>query len=367
MTALVRFGLIGCGSIAAKHIDSISACGQAELVALADPATDRMDLLAGQYAQARSVPPSSVALYANPRVLLQDARVDAVVIAVPSFMHAPWTMSSLRAGKHVLLEKPIALNLRDADAIADLSVRYGLRVQVCHQLRYRPLLRLAKSWIDQGALGKLRSGSVSILLNRSRDYFAASGWRGTWEKDGGMLLNQGVHLIDLLLWLMNERVESVYGAIGWGSSAVETEETAAAVIRFAGGAIGSVEVTTLCKPNNLEQSLTLVGDRGTIRIGGAKLTDVYRWHSDDLPDPMLPTADINEHALMYEHFIAALLGASPDSDADVLPLEARTSLEVAFAVYESARTNEPLRLPLASFDTSRMAGTKPNAQGERYR
>jgi len=367
VTVLIRFGLIGCGSIAVKHIDSIAACPQAELVALADPATDRMELLARQYAQGRAVSRSPVALYANPRELLQDTRVDAVVIAVPSFMHAPWTMSALRAGKHVLLEKPIALSLRDADAIAELADRYRLRVQVCHQLRYRPLLRQAKQWIDRGALGTLRAGSVSILLNRSRDYFAASGWRGTWEKDGGMLLNQGVHLIDLLLWLMNDRVESVYGAIGWGGSALETEETAAAVIRFAGGAVGSVEATTLCRPNNLEQSLALIGDRGTIRIGGVRLTEVHRWHSDDFPAPQLPATEVNEHAAMYDHFTAAIGDSPSGGEADVLAGEARSSLEAAFAVYESARTNAPVSLPLASFDTSRMAGTKPNAQGERYR
>jgi len=352
---MVRFGLIGCGSIAAKHVESIISCGNAELVALGDPVPERMALLARKYAQARSVPVASVVAYTDPGHLTQDPRVDAVVIAAPSFMHAKWANESLRAGKHVLLEKPIALSLKDADAIAELALACGLRVHVCHQLRYRPLLRLAKSWIGQGALGKLRMSSVSILLNRSREYYAASEWRGTWKKDGGMLLNQGVHLIDLLLWLMNERPDSVYGLIGRGASDKETEETAAATIRFAGGSIGSIEATTLCKPNNLEQSLTLVGDRGTICIGGTNLNEVHRWHSDEWPVPLFPLVEVNEHVEMYRQFIAALQGTAENMQSSVSVSEARRSLEIAFAVYESSRLGIPVRLPLSSFDTESMS------------
>ncbi|MFB9278134.1 Gfo/Idh/MocA family protein [Cohnella cellulosilytica] len=355
MNGMVRFGLIGCGSIAARHVESIAACSSAELVALADPVPERMAVLARKYAQARSVPASSVAAYANPSRLAQDSRVDAVVIAAPSFMHARWATESLRAGKHVLLEKPIALSLSDVDAVVELASASGLRVHVCHQLRYRPLLRLAKRWMDQGALGKLQTGSVSILLNRSPDYYAASDWRGTWRRDGGMLLNQGIHLIDLLLWLMDERPDSVYGLIGRSASAIETEETAAATIRFAGGAIGSVDATTLCKPNNLEQSLTLVGDRGTIRIGGVGLTEVHRWYADEFPAPSFPLAAVDERVEMYEHFIAALRGKAKNASLSVSAAEARRSLEVAFAVYESSRLGVPVRLPLASFDTASMS------------
>ncbi|QTH46309.1 Gfo/Idh/MocA family oxidoreductase [Cohnella sp. LGH] len=352
---MIRFGLIGCGSIATKHAESIIACRDAELVALADPVPERMAALARKYAQARSVSESSVAVYTDPSRLVQDSRIDAVVIAAPSFMHVRWAKESLQAGKHVLLEKPLALSLKDADAIAELASACGRRVQVCHQLRYRPLLRLAKSWIGQGALGKLRMGSVSILLNRSRDYYASSEWRGTWKMDGGMLLNQGVHLIDLLLWLMDERPDSVYGLIGRGASAKETEETAAATIRFTSGAVGSIEATTLCKPNNLEQSLTLVGDRGTIRIGGVNLTEVQRWHSDEFPVPSFPLTAVNEHAEMYGQFIAALQGAAEDMQSSVSAAEARRSLDVAFAVYESSRLGVPVQVPLSSFDTESMS------------
>ncbi|WP_372631077.1 Gfo/Idh/MocA family protein [Cohnella sp.] len=355
---MVRFGLIGCGSIAAKHVDSIASCPNAELVALADPVPERMNVLVEKYARARSVPVSSVSAYADPSLLTQDARIDAVVIAAPSFMHAKWTKESLLAGKHVILEKPIALSLKDADSIAELASISRRRVQVCHQLRYRPNMRLAKNWIDQGALGTIRAGSVSILLNRSPDYYASSAWRGTWEKDGGMLLNQGVHLIDLFLWLINDRPESVYGVIGHGNSPKETEESAAATVRFAGGAVGSIEATTLCKPNNLEQTLTLVGDRGTIRIGGAGLTEIKRWHSDDFPAPPFPLAAVNEHLEMYEHFIAELQGTAGDSRLCVTASEARRSLEVAFAVYESSHLGIPVRLPLASFDTKSMSVKK---------
>jgi predicted dehydrogenase len=170
-----------------------------------------------------------------------------------------------------------------------------------------------------------------------------------------MLLNQGIHLIDLLLWLIGERAESVYGLLGWSAGRKQTEDIAAGTIRFANGAIGIVEATTLSKPNNLDQSLTLFGDQGTISIGGADFSEVRRWHADGFASPAFPLVDMEEHAALYESFVDAVQGLPRSSLSTVTAKEARLSLEVAFALYESARIGQPVHLPLASFDTRLMS------------
>lgn len=356
---MIRFGIIGCGRISEKHVVSIAKCSNARLTGLYDPLPERMEELERKYSLVNrelSTDTVAVAKHSDPDGLLRDANVDAVVIATPSHSHAHLAVAALRAGKPVLLEKPMALSLRDADEIAESAANLRLRVQVCHQLRYRPLMRLAKEWVDNGTLGTIRSGTVTVRLNRSPAYYAAAPWRGSWDQDGGMLLNQGVHLIDLLLWMMGETVDSVYGMLGWGKNVKPTEDVAIGTIRFANGAIGIVEANTISQPNNLDQSLSLFGDLGTISIGGTGLTEVRRWHAVGQETPLLPeAADFDEHLAMYEHFVGSLQGHPHDPLFAVDTPDGRRALETVFAIYESARIASPIRLPLLSFDTRMMA------------
>lgn len=360
---MIRFGIIGCGRISEKHVESIFKCSSAELIGLYDPREDRMEALEKQYLlKLRTIGSMEGRLikHSNPESLLRDVQVDAIVIATPSFSHAEWTMAAVRAGKHVLLEKPLALSLRDADLITELAESRNLHVQICHQLRYRPLMKLMKQWVDSGLLGTIRSGTITVRLNRSPAYYAAAPWRGSWDQDGGMLLNQGIHLMDLLLWMIEDRVDSVYGLIGRGQTSKQTEDVAAGTIRFANGAIGIVEVNTLSQPDNLEQSISLFGDQGTISIGGAGLTEIRRWHAVGHNDPIIPAEGGDEHHAMYEHFVAALQDQHYNPYTAVHTKDGRRSLEAIFALYESARTGSLVRLPLNSFETRIMSEMEPN-------
>jgi len=352
---MIRFGLIGCGRIVDKHIASLAACRGAKLASVCDIRPDRMQSAVQAY-RSRSGSKGQVAAYDDVSQLLADEEVQAVVISTHSALHAELAIRALRAGKHIVVEKPLALNIADVRTIAELADEKGLCVQVCHQLRYRPLLVRIKQLIDQGSLGRLYLGSATIRLQRSRQYYEEARWRGTWSEDGGMLLNQGIHLVDLLQWFLGDAV-SVYGRMARTDMPKQTEDVAAGVVGFAGGAIGVIEANTISLPNNLDNAITLFGDRGTISIGGIKLDEIRRWHTQDgsLP-PDSADLQADEHLLMYEAFVRRLQGDESAMGIDVR--EGSRALEIIMALYESMRTGREIALPLEAFHTNIMSETE---------
>lgn len=398
---MIRFGLIGCGRIADQHLASLAACEDAELVALCDIRPERMESAESKYRSLSKNPAKSLAQdpspddegirhYGDVGRLLSDARVDAVVISTHSALHADLALRALRAGKHVVLEKPMTLGTHDAEEIIKAAKLQDRVVQVCHQLRYRPLMRRVKQLVDQGALGRLHLGTVKIRLSRSPQYYAEASWRGTWEQDGGMLLNQGIHLIDLLQWFLGEATH-VYGRMARTNMPKQTEDVAAGIIRFKNGAIGVVEANTIAQPGNFDNEIALFGDKGTICIGGIQMRDIRRWHvdgragspgaGDDSPhsadgaahrsardmasaaddgkqsEPVAPQtadeAERDEHLLMYEAFVSAVKGNRGGLLVDAL--EGSKALGIIFGMYESVRREREVTLPIADFSTKTMA------------
>jgi len=352
---MIGFGLIGCGRIADKHITSLAACGDAELVAVCDILPERMQAAVEAYRN-RSGSKALIAAYDDVNHLLADERVQAVVISTHSALHAELAIRALRAGKHIVVEKPLALDTADVRTIAELAEEKGRCVQVCHQLRYRPLLLRIKQLIDQGSLGKLYLGAATIRLQRSRQYYEEARWRGTWTQDGGMLLNQGIHLVDLLQWFLGDAA-SVFGRMARTDMPKQTEDVAAGVIGFVGGAIGVIEANTISQPNNFDNAITLFGERGTISIGGIKLDEIRRWHTEDgsLP-PDRSALQSDEHLLMYEAFVRRMLGDDSAMGVDVR--EGSKALEIIMALYESVRTGREITLPLKAFSTNIMSETE---------
>src|SRR5690625_1851829 len=200
---MLRLGLIGCGSIAKKHINTIAKFKQMSLIAVSDLYQPKMEETIDHIGR-QKLDNTSVSLYENYQYLLADPRVDVVIIATVSGLHAEMTKAALKHNKHVIVEKPLALSLEDANEIINLSKKCQKQVLVCHQLRYRPIMQKIKQMVDQGYFGELYFGSVTLMLNRSAEYYKETTWRGTWEKDGGMLINQSIHLIDLLRWIMGD-------------------------------------------------------------------------------------------------------------------------------------------------------------------
>lgn len=352
---MIGFGLIGCGRIADKHIASLAACRDAQLTALCDIRPERMEEaeLAYRRSRAGAADAGSIAHYDDVSRLLADDRVQAVIICTHSAMHAELAVRALQAGKHLVLEKPMTLSSQDAEAIIEQAAAHGLEVQICHQLRYRPVMRRIKQLIDQGSFGRLYLGTATIRLRRSAEYYAEASWRGSWDQDGGMLLNQGIHLIDLLQWFLGDAAH-VYSQMAKTGLPKQTEDVATGLIRFQNGAIGVVEANTISQPDNLDNEIALFGDKGTIRIGGIKMNEIRRWYVEDgaqPPDPQQAAAD--EHRIMYESFISRLMGDRSAMNIDAV--EGSKALGIIFAMYESVRRAREVELPVASFSTTMMS------------
>lgn len=353
----LAIALIGCGAIAAKHVASIAACPEARLAAVCDVSAERMETMSALWRTA-GAGRSEAFPVADYRRLLADPAIEAVVVATSSGWHARIAIEALTANKHVVMEKPIALSLCEADEMIRIAEERGLIVQVCHQLRYRPLMKKLKELVDDGALGRVLMASAKLRVHRSPSYYQSSSWRGTWEHDGGMLLNQGIHFIDLLLWYLGQPTR-VYGEISSRHSDKETEDIAFGILSFPGGAKALIEANSVTLPDNLEQSLFILGEKGTVSIGGKRLDRLERWHVEDAPHAAEEALQLlerqDEHLEMYRAFVGACRGTE---GTELIPLsDGRRALESVFAIYSSAAEAQASMLPLAEFSTLRMKRT----------
>lgn len=348
---MIRFGLVGCGRIADRHIRSLSAIHGAELTALFDVQPERMAAVEAEYVSLSGCQ-KEITKYTDMEQLLNDPQVHAVIIATPSALHAKLASEAIRRGKHVMLEKPMALSLKDADELIRLARKHEVTVQVCHQLRCRKVMTQVKEFIDAGKMGKLYLGVVSMRLQRSAAYYEAAPWRGTWRQDGGMLLNQGIHLVDLLQWFMGDATR-VVGSLQRGLLMKETEDVAAGIVNFKGGSIGMIEANTVTYPGNYDNCITLFGEQGTVSIGGIALNEVRKWSFSDphVPDPVIELPG-EEHIRMYERFIEKV--ESRGTAILIDPEEGKRALELIFALYDSALKGQGVPIPLTSFHTEMM-------------
>lgn len=348
---MIKFGLVGCGRIADRHIRSLAECEGAELAALFDVQPERMAAVEADYVKYSGCP-GGLAKYTEMEQLLKDPQVQAVIIATPSALHAKLAGEAIQSGKHVMLEKPMALSLQDAEHMISLAREHEVIVQVCHQLRYKKVMTQVKELIQSGAMGKLYLGVVSMRLQRSAAYYEAAPWRGTWEQDGGMLLNQGIHLVDLLQWFLGDGTR-VFGSLQRGLLMKETEDVAAGIVNFKDGAIGMIEANTVTYPGNYDNCITLFGEKGTVSIGGIRLDEVRKWSFSDpaVPEPVIEPAGA-EHVSMYERFIEAVKNQETAVLMDAE--EGKRALELIFALYASALNGHSVPIPLTSFHPKMM-------------
>lgn len=349
----VRFGLIGCGYISKKHLFTLSGCPEAELAAISDVTEERMAEAADYYQSLRGLKPE-VARYREYTDMLADPSIDAVIVAAVSGLHAEMAKRSILAEKHVILEKPMTLSLEKADELIRLAKEKKRKLMVCHQMRHRPIMKKIKETIEEGKLGKLYLGTAALRLNRSPAYYAEASWRGNWEKDGGMLINQGIHLIDLLQWFLGD-VTSAYGDILTASPGKETEDVAAGILTFANQAKGVIEANIITQPNNLGSSLSIFGENGSISLEGPSLNRISRWYiagEETDREEAEKLIDLRgEQEAMYDNFIRSICADDP---LLVDGSEGKKALETIFGIYQSALTKEVVHLPLPSFQTADM-------------
>ena len=334
---MIRFGLLGCGRIAKRHSELLGGnhIEGARLVAVCDPLRPRADAIASKF----GVPASyDIAEF------LARKDIDAVAVLTPSGLHAEHVIACARAGKHVVVEKPMALRLADADDMMRACDEAGVKLFVVKQNRFNVPVVKAREALDAGRFGKLILGTVRVRWCRDQAYYDQDEWRGTWASDGGVLSNQASHHVDMLEWFFGD-VVSVHARAITALAKIETEDTAVATLKFRNGALGIIEATTAARPTDLEGSLSILGEKGTVEIAGFAVNQIRHWR---FVDERASDKDVVEkfsvnppnvygfgHQAYYQHVIDCLVNQRA---ALVDGIEGRKSLELISALYESIET-----------------------------
>jgi UDP-N-acetyl-2-amino-2-deoxyglucuronate dehydrogenase len=339
---VVRVALVGCGRISASHLSAIEKVDGLELAGVADVEIDR----ANEVAERQGVPS-----FRTLEDLLGAVECDVVAVCTPSGLHPAHGIAAARAGKHVVTEKPMAISLADADALVQACDAAGVHLFVVKQNRLNPPIQLLRRAVDKGRFGRIYLANTTVRWTRPQEYYDAAPWRGTWEFDGGAIMNQASHYVDLMQWLVGP-VESVVAKTATLARRIETEDTGMAVLRFRSGALGVIEVTVLTYPRNFEGSITILGEKGTVKIGGTAVNRVEQWQFADYDDDdkLIDAANTSPptvygfgHEGYYRNVLAVLRGeARPGTDGR----EGRKSLELILGIYESAKTGREVPLPL---------------------
>jgi UDP-N-acetyl-2-amino-2-deoxyglucuronate dehydrogenase len=339
----IRFAIVGCGRIFAKHMEALRAHhAHAELVAVCDvdPA-----------ALAAAVEATGAEGYASLGELLAGSDADAVILATPSGLHAEQGMEIARAGRHVISEKPMATRWADAKRLVQVCDQSGVHLFVVKQNRRNATIQLLKRAVEQRRFGRIYMVNVNVFWNRPQSYYDSARWRGTWEFDGGAFMNQASHYVDLLDWLIGP-VESVHAFTATLARNIQVEDSGVVNIKWRSGALGSMNVTMLTYPRNLEGSITVIGEKGTARVGGVAVNQVEHWefaepHADDelVREASYEATSVYGfgHPLYYENVIGCLRG---DCVAETDGREGLRSLELLIGIYQSARDGRPVSLPL---------------------
>lgn len=340
----IRVALVGCGRISHNHFQAIqSHSEQLELTAVCDTAKEALDKATDKY---------GVNGYSDLTSLLNHESPDLIVLCTPSGLHPEQTILSARHGVHVLTEKPMATRFQDGLEMVRVCDEEGVRLFVVKQNRLNPTVQALKKAIEGGRFGRIYLASVNVFWTRPDEYYAQAPWRGTWELDGGAFMNQASHYVDLTSYLLGP-VESVQAMTATLARKIEAEDTGLMNVRFRDGGMASISVTMLTYPKNLEGSITILGEKGTVRLGGVALNQIEHWEfSEKLPEDdavlqdtaYLPSSVYGVgHPLYYENVVQVLRGeASPFVDGR----EGLRSLELLQAAYLAANENRNVPLPL---------------------
>ncbi|MCA0376450.1 MAG: Gfo/Idh/MocA family oxidoreductase [Gemmatimonadetes bacterium] len=338
----IRVALVGCGRIARNHFDAMAKIPDLQLVAVCDVVPERAEAAGREF---------GIPHFTSYEQMLAEVPCDAVTIATPSGLHPQHGILAARAGRHVISEKPMAISLAAADALVQACDDHHVQLFVVKQNRLNPPIVLLKRAIDRGRFGRIYMANCTVRWTRPQDYYDQAPWRGTWEFDGGAFMNQASHYVDLIQWLVGP-VESVMAKTATLARRIEAEDSGVAVLRFRSGALGTIEVTMLTYPKNLEGSITILGEKGTVKIGGTAVNKVEHWQFADYDDDdkLVDQANTNPpsvygfgHEGYYRNVVAVLRGeARPDTDGRA----GRKSLELILGIYESAKTGHDVPLPL---------------------
>ena len=355
----MKYALIGCGRIATNHVKA-AVNNNLEFVAVCDVDEEHMDSLLSKHDLQNDV---SIKRYTDYKKMIAENELDLVGIATESGIHAEIAIYCIEHSIHVIIEKPMALSIADADRIISLSEEKHVKVSACHQNRFNIAVQEMREALEGGRFGKLSHGSIHVRWNRNQGYYTQAPWRGTWAQDGGALMNQCIHGIDLLRWMMGEEIEEVYGVTRQQfHNYLEAEDIGMAVIKFKNGAVATVEGTTNVYPQNLEETLYLFGEKGTVKLGGKSTNNIDVWNfadesEDDLEKKGLEeeTSNVygNGHTSLYADMIEAIQeDRRPYVDAQA----GKNALELVLAIYKSQKEGRAVKFPIEDFASLDMAG-----------
>lgn len=329
----MNFAIIGCGRIAPRHAQAMQTIQNAKLVAVCDVISDRAVKFSQNYGGD---------VYTDYRKVLDRKDIDIVTLCVPSGLHSPIGIEVAKSGKNVLVEKPISLTLEQADSLISECEKNNVTLGVVLQNRFNPPIQELRRLVDTGRLGKLLLGNATVRWYRPQKYYE-DGWHGTWEMDGGALMNQCIHHIDALRWFMGE-VSSVFSYTDTLIHKMEAEDIGIGVIRFKNGGLGVIEGSTITYPENIEGSLSLFGEKGSVKVGGTALNRKVFWKIDgqlEQESDLLSRESIDPPSVYGKSHREQIMEMMHAVEEHRLPKtngrEARKSLELVLALYKSSR------------------------------
>ncbi len=339
-----RIGLVGCGRIAKVHAEAIQKIEAFSLDAVCDIVEERAKKFSELY---------NAKAYCQYEDMLDNAGQTLIAIATPNGTHYEIAKRCFEKGFHVLLEKPVTIVNQEAEDLILTAKQEGVHFFAVKQVRYNPSIQILKAAIDSGKLGKIYSSSLVVRWTRPQIYFDQSDWRGTKKLDGGSLLNQGIHYVDIMQWLIGD-VTSVFGKVDCCCHHIEIEDMAFGLVHFKSGTLGSIEFTINTFPKNLECSLTILGEKGSVKLSGSAMNEIEIWEVQDYPKPVIPEGfhpyiyegglyqgSCPNHIFVYQDILKVFQGhKTPFVDGE----EALRSLKIVNGLYESSRIGKEVSI-----------------------
>jgi len=354
----MRYALIGCGRIAVNHVKAI-VNNNLDVVALCDINPEHIDSLIEKTGFNKVF-----FRYSDyKQMIAEHPEIELIAIATDSGVHAEIALYCIDKGINVIIEKPMAMSMNDAEEIIRRSEEKSVKVTVCHQNRFNVAVQQLRKALEKGRFGKLSHGSINVRWNRGKDYYNQAPWRGKWASDGGCLFNQCIHGIDLLRWMMGDEVDEIYGVTKQQfHDYLECEDLGQAVVKFKNGSTGLIEGTVNVYPHNLEETLYVFGENGTVKIGGKSTNNIDVWDFKDEGESDQANKGLQEqtsnvygngHTSLYADMIDAIKNnRKPYIDA----VAGRNAVEMILAIYKSAETGLPVKLPLADVSSTDFIG-----------
>lgn len=355
----MNFALIGCGRISGNHITA-ALVNQLEIKAVCDIIEEKALDLIDRFSLDEDFGAKG---YTDYKKMIEENELDLIAVATDSGTHAEIALYCIEHSINVIIEKPVAMSMDDADRIIEAMKRKGVKVCANHQNRFNIAVQHLKNAIDEGRMGKLSHGAVAVRWSRGEDYYSQDEWRGTWGQDGGTLMNQCIHGIDLLRWLLGDEADEVYGATRRQfHDYIEAEDVGAAVIKFKNGTVATVEGTVNAYRDDMEETIYVFGQKGNVKLGGTSANKIDVWkfeneNEDDIKSKNLKedTKNVygNGHTSLYRDMISAITdGREPYVDI----YAGKRALETVLAIYKSQKTGKPVKLPLEGFSSKEMTG-----------